>query len=524
MPGPFLQGTKGRYILAEVLILQPEFVLPEPEQASLISGAAVVVEGDSIAAIGPAGDMRTRWPDARPVELPDCLLMPGLVNAHQHGRGLSQIQIGYRDLPLEPWITQRRGRGILSPRVLAKLTAANMIANGVTTAVQANFAFGTGDYERELRDQWRGYDEAGIRMTMCVGAMDRGGVVYPPQDACFMRGLSEDMQQWLKGASGAGYVGDGAATVALMGRLLGDLGEHERIRLCYGPAGPQWVSDDLFAAIGRDANDKGLGIHMHALESPAQRAIMADLYPNGVFAHLERLGVINERAVIAHCVWATEADGEVLARTGATVVRNPGCNLRLSNGVAPMARYMYQGVRMAIGTDNHSLADDEDLLAELRLAGCLARDPAWASMAPPTTDELLRIATLNGAVAAQFDGEIGAIRPGMKADLVAFSLDTARRPTLDPDMPLLEAFLARANGRDTRMTMVDGRILYRNGAFTDLDLAALTEEAVAVAKQARRPGDPRNRDRYEAFAPLVKQHYSEILHASAAGTQKETPQ
>lgn len=508
--------------MVEALILQPEFVLPEPEQASLTVNAAVVVVGNNIAAIGPVDAMQTRWPDARRIELSDCLLMPGLINAHQHGRGLSQIQIGYHDLPLEPWITQRRGRGILSPRVLAKLTAANMIANGVTTAVQANFAFGTGDYERELRDQWLGYEQAGIRMTMCVGAMDRGGIVYPPQDACFMRGLSEDMQQWLKGASGAGYVGDGAATIALMDRLLDDLGGHDRIRLCYGPAGPQWVSDDLFTAIGRDAQDKGLGIHMHALESPAQRTIMADLYPDGVFAHLERLGVINGRSVIAHCVWATEADGEVLARTGATVVRNPGCNLRLSNGVAPMARYMRQGVRVAIGTDNHSLADDEDLLAELRLAGCLARDPAWADMAPPTTDELLRIATLNGAVAAQFDGEIGAIRPGMKADLVAFSLDTARRPTLDPDMPLMEAFLTRAGGRDTRMTMVDGQILYHDGVFTDLDLAALTQEAVAVATNARRPANPRNRVRYEALRPLVEQHYSGILQAAQASPKAET--
>jgi cytosine/adenosine deaminase-related metal-dependent hydrolase len=507
--------------LAEVLILHPELVLTQPSQASLRANEAVVVEAGNVVAIGPIEVMRLRWPSATQINLPGCLLMPGLVNAHQHGRGLSQVQIGYHDLPLETWISQRRGRGILSPYALAKLTAANMLANGVTTAIQANFAFGSGNYEQELRDQWLGYNDAGIRMTMCVGAMDRGGLVYPPQEACFMRGLPADMQDWLKHASGAGYVGDGAATLALMARLLSDFGGHDRIRWCYGPAGPQWVSDELFAAIGRDARDKGLGIHMHALESPVQRKVMEDLYPGGVFAHLEQLGVINERSVIAHCVWANDADGEVLARTGATVVRNPGCNLRLSNGIAPMARYLRQGVRVAIGTDNHSLADDEDLLAELRLASCLAREPDWTGPAPPTVDELLAIATVNGAVAAQFGGEIGEIKPGMKADLVAFSLDMTRSPILDPDMPLLEAFMARAGGRDTRMTMVNGRILYRDGQFTDIDFAALTKEAVAVANGARRPADPKNRQQYKAMRPRLEDHYARILRSHAGCEHQE---
>jgi 5-methylthioadenosine/S-adenosylhomocysteine deaminase len=508
-------------LLTETLILSPELVLASPHQGAPQPHTAVVVTQDRIAAVTSLEAARLRWPNATQVDLPDCLLMPGLINAHQHGRGLSQIQIGYHDLPLEQWIAQRRGRGILSPYILAKLTAANMLACGVTTAIQANFAFGSGHYEQELREQWRGYDEAGIRMTMCVGAMDRGGLVYPPQETCFLRNLPSDLQDWLQHASQAGYVGDGASTVALMTRLLGDFDGHGRIRWCYGPAGPQWVSDDLFVAIGRDARDRNLGIHMHALESAIQRTVADELYPQGLFAHLEQLGVLGERSVVAHCVRANDADGEVLARTGATVVRNAGCNLRLSNGIAPMARYLRQGVRVAIGTDNHSLADDEDLLAELRLAGCLARDPDWNGPAPPTVGELLAIATVNGAVAAQFAGETGEIVPGMKADLVAFSLDSTRSPVLDDDMPLMEAFLARARGCDARMTMVDGRILYRDGSFTDIDLAALTEEAAAMASAARRPTDPCNRDRYLALRPHIDHHYSQVLRGAPACASEE---
>ncbi len=501
--------------MTEVLILTPDYVLAGPSAAELMQGAAVAVAGDRITEVGDPSDLIARWPAATIIDLPGCLLMPGLINAHQHGRGLSQLQLGYHDRPLETWLAQRRGRGLFDPYPLAKLTAANMLANGVTTALQANFAFGTGDYEQELRDQLRGYDEAGLRVTLSVGAQDRGALVYPPHEACFMAGLPDEMKRWLSTPGSTPYVGDGPATVALMGRLLDEFGDHPRIRFCYGPAGPQWVSDELMAAMARDAADKGLGINMHALESPVQRKAMTEIYPGGVFQHLEKLGAMTERTVLAHCVWADESDAEVVARTGATVVRNPGCNLRLSSGIAPMSRYLAQGVRMAIGTDNCSLNDDEDLLAELRLAGCLARDPDWNGPPPPGVDDLLAVATVNGAVAAQYPGEIGRIVPGLRADLTAFSLSRTREPVLDEDMPLLEAFLGRAQGRDCRLTMVDGKVLYRYGEFTDDTLLEVAQtQAAATAREAYR--SPNRARAGELHRPLHG-HFSDYMAGRFGG-------
>src|SRR5262249_56918152 len=140
------------------------------------------------------------------------------------------------------------------------------------------------------------------------------------------------------------------------------------------------------------------------------------------------------RTVVAHGVWADEKDIEALARTRATVVRNPGCNIRLRNGIAPLARYLKHGVRVAIGTDNCALDDDENLLAELRLAGHLAREPDWNGLPPPGVDDLLAMATVNGAVAAQFADEIGVLEPGKRADLAAFCLQHTPAPYLDGAM------------------------------------------------------------------------------------------
>jgi cytosine/adenosine deaminase-related metal-dependent hydrolase len=467
----------------------------------------VAVQGGRVAEIARADVLRTHWPSAQFIELPDCLIMPGLVNAHQHGRGVSQIQLGYHDGFLETWIASRRGRGILDAYAITKLAAAHMVIQGVTTTIHANYSYGTGDYESEVRAQLKAYADIGIRVAMCVGAMDRGVIAYPPHEACFMAGLPGDLKDWLSSPGAVSYAGDAAGTIALMGRLRADYGKDSRVQLCYGPAGPQWVSENLWRALAHDAAENGLGLHFHALESPAQRAAAAELFPEGVFSFLDRVGAMTPRSVIAHGVWVSDADMDVIAKTNATIVRNAGCNIRMHNGIAPLARYLKHGIRVAVGSDNATMSDDEDLFQELRLAGSLGREPDWNAPPPPSTDQLLEMVTTNGAVAAQFASEVGTLDVGMRADLVAVSLQRTRSPYLDPDMPLLEAFLARVQGSDVRLTMIDGEIRYRDGHLVGISIDEIEQYAVSSAHAARRPADPQVREYALRFHDYLATHY-----------------
>jgi 5-methylthioadenosine/S-adenosylhomocysteine deaminase len=493
--------------MSEVQIILGELTLASAA-AEPQAGIAIAVSGGRIVEIGAEIEVVGRHGGARIERLANCMVMPGLVNAHQHGRGVSQIQLGYSDDFLELWIASRRGRGVLDPYPITKLAAANMLANGVTTAIHANYSYGSGDYEAEVRAQLRAYDEAGIRVTMCVGAMDRGAVVYPPYEACFLAGLPQPLKEWLSGPGAIPYAGDAMSTMALMDRLLADYGGHPRIKLCYGPAGPQWVSDELLQSLARDAERRDLGLHLHLLESPAQAMAVAELYPDGVLRHLERLGALNHRTVLAHAVWVTDEDIEFIARAGATVVRNAGCNLRLRNGIAPLEKYLAHGVRVAIGTDNAALIDDEDLLRELRLAALLAREPNWNAKPPPPTRELLDMATVNGAAAARIGAEVGTLERGKKADLIAIDLDRVRKPYLDPDMPLAQAALARACGADVRLTMVEGRIVYRDGTFAAFDKHELDKQAATAAVAARSPAKPESRGHTHAMRRHLCSHYA----------------
>ncbi len=495
-------------------ILNPELVLERPESEP--RQAAVAIDGGRIRAVDDLSSVVARYPGATVKNLPGTLLMAGFVNAHQHGRGLSQIQLGYVDDFLEPWIAGRRARGILDAYAVTRLAAARMAAAGVVTAIHANYSYGSGDYEAEVRAQIRAYREVGIRVAMCVGAMDQGQLVYPPHEACFCAGLPDDLRDWLSTPGKPAYAADGPSTVALMARLRADYADDEGVRLFYGPAGPQWVSDGLWRLLSEDAALNGLGLHFHGLESPAQRDANRELYPEGTFAHLRGLGAMNERTVIAHGVWLEEADIRIIAETGATVVRNPGCNLRMRNGIAPLAAMLAAGVRVAIGTDNAPVDDDENILGELRLADQLARVPAWDGPPPPTAGQLLAMLTVNGAHAAGYAGMAGTVETGMAADLVAIGLDRVRDPWLDPDMPLTTAVLARASDRDVRMTMIGGRVVFEAGSYPGIDIDEVKHAASRAAAAARLPANPGNIGRTKRFRSELARHYKTRFSAEGA--------
>lgn len=488
------------------ILLAPAAVLPDADAAAQ-PGLAVLVEGGRIAAVGPLDELEGR--SAERIDLPDALLMPGLVNAHQHGRGLSQVQLGYPDDRLELWINRRRGRGAPDPYPLALLCALEMLRNGVTTALHANMSYGSGDYAGEVRAALRGYAEAGLRVTYCVGAVDRGGLAYDREED-FLATLPDDLRAWVTAPRPPAYAGGAEGTKSLMAVLRSEFAAHPLIRFAYGPAGPQWVSDGLFRALAEDARRLEVPIHLHCLESPVQAGACRRLYPEGTLARLDALGVLGPRTSLAHGVYLSDADMELAARRGVAVVTNPGSNLRLSNGAPPLARLRAHGVRLAVGTDNSASQDGEDLFAELRLTGLLARDPAWRGAPGPDAAELLAMGTVNGAALAGWD-DVGRIAPGWRADLAALSLERVRGAWLDPDMPLRDAVVARALGRDVVLTMVEGRVLYRDGRFPHLDPAAVRDAAAEAARRAREPREAGDRERAARLGDALERFWGDRL-------------
>jgi 5-methylthioadenosine/S-adenosylhomocysteine deaminase len=440
-------------------VFRADWVLPGAGAAPIADGAVAVDPGGRVSAVGPTWDVVM---EGGPVEdLGPAILMPGMVNAHQHGRGISQLLMGYPDMQLEPWIAGRRRHGPPDIYAVTRLAAEAMLAHGVTATLHANYTYGSGDYEAELRAQIEAYRDAGLRATICIGLQDRGGLLYPDvaENEAVAR-FPAAAREALGVPSRPAWMADFEAAADLMTRLARDYAGAALIGFAWGPAGPQWVSDETWSKVAADAAARGVGIHFHLLESPAQAATARRLYPDGTLARLRALGVLAGPTSCAHAVHLTDEDRAIAAGEGLMAVLNPGSNMRLFNGTPDVAALAAAGVALAVGTDNCALDDTEDLLSELRLAMALGRVEAPRSGPEPRAITLAAVTEV-ASRAAFLDPASGTLSPGAPADLCAFPLEgIVGGCPVDPGR-LEDMVLARCKGGDCVLTVVAGKVRFR---------------------------------------------------------------
>ena len=190
----------------------------------------------------------------------------------------------------------------------------------------------------------------------------------------------------------------------------------DRFDVQYGPNGVQWCSDALLEAIAEASARTGRRVHMHLLETRYQRAFADANYPDGIVKHLDCLGLLSSRLTLAHCVWARPEELDLLAVRGVTLVNNNSSNLHLRSGMAPVARMVERGCRVALGIDGSALDEDDDSLRELRLAHLLHVGTGFKTVV--SRQQALRMAFGNGRFSVTNVDDGGAIVPGAPADLL----------------------------------------------------------------------------------------------------------
>jgi 5-methylthioadenosine/S-adenosylhomocysteine deaminase len=188
-------------------------------------------------------------------------------------------------------------------------------------------------------------------------------------------------------------------------------------------------------------------------------------------------GAFDVPANAAHCVWLTDNDRDILAEKGVSVSSNPISNLKLASGMCDVVKLYDKGINVAIGTDsvasNNSLNFFEEMKA-FALVGKIKSNDA----AVMTPQQVLRSATRSGAL-AQGREDCGLLKEGFKADLIV--VDTSC-PNMQPAHNILNNLVFSADGKDVKLTMVDGDVLYRDGEFKDIDI----EKTIAEADNARK--------------------------------------
>lgn len=159
----------------------------------------------------------------------------------------------------------------------------------------------------------------------------------------------------------------------------------EGISLMVAPTGIQLCSDQLFEGCAELSQKYNLPRHAHLLETRAQQLLAQEKYGCSAVEHLERLGYLDRKTSLAHCVWLTAGDIEILARAGSTVVHNPLSNLRLGSGIAPILKYRQAGINVAFGCDGAASNDSQDLLEAIKIGTILhnVTDPDYRHWISP---------------------------------------------------------------------------------------------------------------------------------------------
>lgn len=442
--------------------MSPRRLLVEADAAALPGGAlrddvALLLHDGVIEAVDSRAGLAGAEVDMR-VDGAGCLAIPGLVNAHQHGRGCSTVALGVPDAPLERWLIGLLALPDADPRADTLALCARAVAAGVTAVAHSHTtAQSTPEaYEAELRATLGAYREAGVRGVVAADTRDRGVPVYGDEDA-FWASVRPDVRE--RRAEIAGTVPPLRARLEIVAALraearAGLLGD---VDVIYGPPGPPWCSDAAFRAVAEASAADDAPIHTHLHETRCEAGFGRWAYGEGTVAALERFGLLTARLSVAHGVHLDAGERAAVAAAGTSVVTNPGSNLRLHAGVAPVRALLAAGVNVAIGTDNMAIGDAEELLDELRLLRGLARRPGLDDLGM-TARELLDVATVNGARALG-QGDLGELRVGARADVVLVELAGPDVRRVDP----VELAIATARPAALRAVIAGGRVVAERG-------------------------------------------------------------
>ncbi|SFX81424.1 Amidohydrolase family protein, partial [Thermoactinomyces sp. DSM 45891] len=220
----------------------------------------------------------------------------------------------------------------------------------------------------------------------------------------------------------------------------------------------------------------GLPIHTHMSETKAEVELNVREYGARPVEHLDQLGFFDIPSLVAHAVHLTEEEVELLAKKNVKIAHNPGSNLKLGSGIAPITQMIAHGMRPSLATDGAASNNNLDLLEEIQLAALIHKGHLQDPLAV-SAKTALAMGTLYGAEALFLDSEIGTLEVGKQADFITLDLTQAH---MQPRTDVVSHIVYSATRSDVQDVFVQGIPLMKNREMLTID----SEKVIFEANQA----------------------------------------
>ena len=443
-----------------------------------VENGAFYEEAGRIVEVGAHDELRQRYPDAERIGSSERVVIPGFVNAHSHGRGLTTHQMGQPDEPLEMRIIEWATRPEWGAGSAGKVQSAydpyrdtlyaciKQIASGITSTLHSHIYFGgpVEPYAALTREVLRAYRDSGLRCAFALGIRDRYSFTFIDD-----REFIELLPAGLREASGIRPISCDMTFADFHALLRALAAEFPEIEFQLGPWNPVWCSDRLMEQLSELSARDGWRIHTHVSETRYQAGYARKAYGKSWVGRLNDIGMLSERFSGAHAIWVDRSDIDTLRDSGAQVVHNPSSNLRLGSGTAPLRDFLEAGICVAFGLDSLGMNDDEDMFQDLRLAQMVQNRPGLVSnlIAART---MFAMATAAGARATGIEGT-GSLVPGNVADAALVSMPAVSDGYAN--QPIAELMLRRAKAAHVTTVMIGGKVMLDEGRWVGFDPDAL---------------------------------------------------
>jgi len=437
------------------LLIQNGIILTMHNRKVIRQGT-IAIEGKTIVDIGKARELKKKYGKGyEKINAKGKVVLPGLINTHQHA-AMSLLRGYADDLPLQTWLEKWIWpiEKHMTPHDVyagALLTAIESLMGGTTTV---NTMYHYSPEENEAK----AFADVGLRGVI-------GHVCFSWRKKDDRKALQDLAENWHNKADGL-------------------------IRVSVDPHAPYTVDPEYMKELKRirDKLNEKYGSeeapiiwHTHVAETNDEPEKIRNAFgirlKDGVMTYLDSLGVLNEHAIAAHCVALNDNDIEIVRKRKVKASHNPISNLKLASGISPVPKMLEKGVTVSLGTDSPCSNNTADVFEIMKATAILHKGITKNPTVMPA-EQVLEMATIEGAKALSWNNEIGSIDVGKKADLAIINLN---KPHLCPLFNEVSHLVYAVNASDVETVIINGRIVMENRKLATLK----TENVMHMVEKAK---------------------------------------